>query len=453
MIKKHSFSVIIPTLNEAEAIGACIAHINSGQSNVEIIVVDGGSSDDTVAIAESAGVKVVHTGPCRGLQCNYGAATAAGEILIFLHADTILPDGAFDCLSQIFSKDEVKIGNFEIVFDTKHWFLRFLSFLSRHDMGFFRFGDQGIVICKSLFDKLGGFPNWTLFEDFQLIRAARKETRIHRFPIAVVTSARRFVKNGIIRQQVKNVYFTIQYLLGVPPWRLAEKYYGNRRKSDKSLIVFLRFPSKGKVKTRLARTVGNEMATRFYRECAEHLFREVVELPQDIIRNIYYTPRSAGKSVEHWVGRGFYYQTQVNGNLGKRLETIFRDQFKKGFKKVIIVATDAPDIAVSDLEEAFNALKEADLVIGPSFDGGYYLIGMKELHPSLFDGITWSTNVVYDQTLSIAAESELRVHNLRTLDDIDTEDDLYRWRKRSLPGNNHYTGSTKHVPVISENGK
>jgi rSAM/selenodomain-associated transferase 2/rSAM/selenodomain-associated transferase 1 len=453
MIKKHSFSVIIPTLNEAEAIGACIAHINNGQSNVEIIVVDGGSSDATIAVAESAGVKVIHTGPCRGLQCNYGAAAATGEILIFLHADTILPNGAFDQLSEIFSNDEVKIGNFGIVFDTKHWFLRLLSFLSRFDMGLFRFGDQGIVIRKSFFDRLGGFPNWTLFEDFQLIRAARKETRIHRFSISVVTSARRFVKNGIIRQQIKNVYFTIQYLLGVPPWRLAEKYYGNRRKSDKNLVVFLRFPSNGEVKTRLARTIGNEMATRFYRECAEHLFREVEELPQDIVRHIYYTPRNAGKSVERWAGRDYYYQAQANGNLGKRLETIFHDQFKKGFKKVMIIATDVPDITVTDIKEAFNAMGEADLVIGPSFDGGYYLIGMKELHPSLFDGIAWSTNIVYDQTLAIAAESGLRVHNLRTLDDIDTEEDLHRWRKRSLPANDNYTGSIKHIQVVSENGK
>ena len=453
MIKKISFSVIIPTLNEAESIRACISHISSGQSNVEIIVVDGGSSDNTAAIAEAAGAKVIHTGPCRGLQCNYGAVAAVGEILVFLHADTILPDDTFEYLSEIFYRDEVKIGNFRIVFDTKHWFLRLLSFLSHFDMGLFRFGDQGIVVRKSLFNELGGFPNWTLFEDFQLIRAARRETRIHRFSIPVITSARRFKKNGIIRQQIKNVYFTVQYLLGVPPWRLAEKYYGNKRKFDKSLVVFLRFPSKGKVKTRLARTIGDEMATRFSRECAELLFREVKELSHDIIRNIYYTPRSAGKSVECWAGRDFNYEPQVEGNLGKRLETIFRDQLNKGFKKVIIVATDVPDITETDIEEAFNALEEVDLVIGPSFDGGYYLIGMKELHPGLFDDIAWSTNIVYDQTLAIASQSGLRVYNLRILDDIDTEEDLQRWRKRSLLENNNHNGSTKQIPVVSEDEK
>ncbi len=450
---KHSFSVIIPTLNEAETIGACISSIVSEQSNAEIIVVDGGSSDDTAVIAETAGATVLHTEPCRGLQCNLGAATAAGEIIVFLHADTILPRDAFNYLSEIFSKDEVKIGNFGIVFDTKHWFLRLLSFLANFDMGLFRFGDQGIVIRKSLFDDLGGFPNWMLFEDFELIRAARKQTRVYRFPVSVVTSARRFVKNGIIRQQIKNVYYTIQYMLGVSPWRLAEKYYGNSLKFERSLVIFLRYPSEGEVKTRLARTIGKEMATQFYRDCIEHLFKEVENLPTDIVRNIYYTPRSAGKRVRRWAGRSFRFKPQVNGVLGEKLKTIFRDQFEKGFKKVIITATDVPDLTVDDIEEAFSALKEADLVIGPSFDGGYYLIGMNELYPSLFDGVAWSTDAVYDQTVSSAGELGLRVHNLRILDDIDTEDDLRRWQRKSVPVNNDYAGIMKHALAISEDGK
>ncbi|MFC1947722.1 TIGR04283 family arsenosugar biosynthesis glycosyltransferase [Chloroflexota bacterium] len=450
---KHFFSVIIPTLNEAEMIGACISSINSEQSNVEIIVVDGGSSDDTTVIAEAAGATVIHTEPCRGLQCNHGAAAATGELLVFLHADTILPDGTFNYLSDIFSKDGVKIGNFRIVFDIKHWFLELLSFLAHFDLGLFRFGDQGIVIRKSFFDRLGGFPNWMLFEDFELIRAARKETRIYRFPISVITSARRFVENGIIRQQIKNVYYTMQYMIGISPWKLAEKYYGNRLKFKNSLVIFLRFPSEGEVKTRLARTIGNEMATQFYRECIEHLFKEVEKLPPDIVKNIYYTPRRTGKRVQRWAGRCFRYQPQVGGVLGKRLKTIFRDQFNKGVERVIITATDVPDLTVTDIEEAFNALEDVDLVIGPSFDGGYYLIGMKELYSSLFHGIIWSTDAVYDQTLTKAGELGLKVHNLRILDDIDTEDDLRRWQKKSVPENNDYTSLMKNALVISEDGK
>ncbi len=426
------FSVIIPTLNEAETIGACLSNIRSIGPNVEIIVVDGGSCDATTAVAERLGAKVLHAEPCRGLQCNCGAAIASGKVLVFLHADTILPNGTFDELSKIFSKNEVEIGNFRITFHVKHWFLRLLSFLARCDPGLFRFGDQGIVIRKSLFDDLGGFPSWALFEDMALVRKARKKTRIHRFPLSVTTSARRFLRNGIIRQQLINVYYTIQYMLGVPSWKLAEKYYRHRLNLyEVSLVIFLRLPESGEVKTRLAETMGNEAATQFYRQCAEHLLREAEKLPSSIAKHIYYTPEKDRENVQCWAGMRFRLRPQVGGDLGERLKAAFRDQFQRGAKRVIIVATDVPDLSSSDIEEAVFALNGADLVIGPSTDGGYYLIGMTESQPALFDHISWSTQIVYEQTLAVANELELKIYTLRSLDDIDTEDDLRRWEARS----------------------
>ncbi len=223
------FSVIIPTLNEAGVIGSCISGIKTVGSDVEVIVADGGSCDETTEIAKRLGAKVICTAPCRGLQCNRGAQIASGDIFIFLHADTILPIDAFDKLNEIFNSKDIEIGNFRIKFDYKHWFLQLLSFLSRFDSGFFRYGDQGIIIRKSLFDYLGGFREWKLFEDMALIREARRLTRIHRFPISVTTSARRFISNGIIRQQLINIYYAIQYMIGMPPQRLAEKYYKRKR--------------------------------------------------------------------------------------------------------------------------------------------------------------------------------------------------------------------------------
>ncbi len=429
------FSVIIPALNEAETIGICLSNIRSMGSKLEIIVVDGGSCDATALIAEKSGVKVLHTYPCRGHQCNSGAAVASGNVLIFLHADTILPVGTFDKLTEIFSKSEVQIGNFGIIFDKKHWLLRLFSFLARFDLGLFRFGDQGIAIRKPLFDKLGGFPEWELFEDMALIRKARKRTRIYRFPMSVTTSARRFLRNGVIRQQLINIYYTIQYLLGVPPRRLAEKYYRHRLKLyEASLVVFMRLPGTGEIKTRLARTLGIEAAERFYRMCVEHLFEETERLSPSIVKYIYYTPLKADEELKSWAGLHFRFKPQAGGDLGNRLKTIFHDQFKMGLKKVIVIATDVPDLSASDIEEAVAALNRADIVIGPCNDGGYYLIGMTEYHPALFRNISWSTGVVYEQTLAIASKLGLRVCNLRSLDDIDTECDLRRWEARSKPG-------------------
>ncbi len=448
------FSVIIPTLNEAETIGICLSNIRSVGPNVEVIVADGGSRDATIMIAEGLGATVLRTYPCRGQQCNCGVAIASGKVLVFLHADTILPAATFDKLADIFNSHEVEIGNFGITFDTKHWFLRLLSFLARLDMGLFRFGDQGIVIRKSLFDALGGFPEWELFEDMALIRKARKRTRIHRFPMSVTTSARRFLRNGIIRQQLINVYYTIQYLLGTPPRRLAEKYYGHRfNLYEASLVIFLRLPRPGEVKTRLARTLGSEAAMQVYRGCAEHLLGETEKLPSSIVKHIYYTPRKDEEDVKRWAGSRFRFRPQVGRDLGNRLKTAFRDQFRRGMERVIVVATDVPDLSASDIEEAVVALNGADLVIGPSTDGGYYLIGMTEFQPTLFDNISWSTEVVYEQTLVTARELGLRVHNLRSLDDIDTEGDLRRWEARSESGKHERITSLREGRGVRGNGK
>jgi rSAM/selenodomain-associated transferase 2 len=219
-----NFSVVIPTLNEQAFLPACIDSIKRLDAGVEIIVADGGSTDGTDLIAGSKDARLCRSQRGRGLQCNAGASIATGDVLVFLHADTMLPENAFARLTHIFNDRRVQFGTFRITFDVDHWFLRFLSFISVFDLGLFRFGDQCFVARKSFFHSLGGFRNWTVFEDMEFYRRAGKKTRTIRFPMAVTTSARRFVQNGIIRQQVKNTWLTVLYLLGISPAKLAVKY-------------------------------------------------------------------------------------------------------------------------------------------------------------------------------------------------------------------------------------
>lgn len=231
-----NFSIVIPTLNEQAVLHTCIASIRRLDPGVEIIVADGGSTDDTARIAGSDGVRLCHSERGRGMQCNAGASLATGDVLVFLHADTRLPDGTFKRLREIFADSPVQCGTFRISFDIDHWFLRFLSLVSLFDLGLFRFGDQCLVARKSFFESIGGFPTWKLFEDIELVRRARKKTRIHRFPMTVTTSARRFLQNGILRQQAKNTWFTAQYFLGTSPENLAAKYERGNRHFEKSSV-------------------------------------------------------------------------------------------------------------------------------------------------------------------------------------------------------------------------
>ncbi|MFC1846010.1 TIGR04283 family arsenosugar biosynthesis glycosyltransferase [Chloroflexota bacterium] len=421
-------SVVIPTLNEEATLHSCISNIKEVDPEIEIIVADGGSIDDTVRIAQVMGVRLCYSKRGRGIQCNTGADIATGDVLVFLHADTRLPDGAFQKLLEIFSDDRVQCGTFRISFDFDHWFLRFLSFISRFDLGIFRFGDQCLVARKSFFESIYGFPEWRLFEDFELVRRARKKTRIWRFPMTVTASARRFIQNGIFRQQAINVGYTVLFLLGTSPEKLADKYeQGKRNYQDNSSIVMLmRYPRPGLTKTRLAVTLGDVNATEFYRICATHLAKEIGKLPGSVHREIWYSEGTDQEMVD-WLGSELSYMPQPNGDLGTRLISALDHSFRQGINRTIAVASDIPELTSDILTHALTMLEKADMVIGPTFDGGYYLIGMKKLRRSLFQDISWSTGKVYTQTIDIARKLGLSFHILPKLHDIDTGEDLLTW--------------------------
>ena len=218
------FSVIIPVLNEEENIAACLQNVRSCLPKAGIIIVDAGSSDKTVSIASQADVLVFLSKKGRGTQLNTGARQANGQILLFLHADTRLPQDTSSQLNKFFQDNRVKIGTFRLRYDLNHWFLNLSAYFTRFDSVFTNFGDRCIVVRKDFFQGLGGFPEWPLFEDIHFLRLCRSKTKVFTFPGPVITSARRYKHNGVIRQQLLNTSLVLQYLLGANPLKLAQKY-------------------------------------------------------------------------------------------------------------------------------------------------------------------------------------------------------------------------------------
>lgn len=218
------FTVIIPSLNEAKFIQATIQRIRDLDGSAQIIIADGKSSDETVQLCQKAKVEVVFSQRGRGSQCNAGAEKASGDVLLFLHADTLLPEGALELLSDYFSNEQVNVGTFRLSFDSPKAMLRFYCSFTKFDSMFTRFGDQCIVIRKSFFNQIGGFPDWPLFEDVHLLRLARRKTKIISFPSKVITSSRRFMTRGIFKTQILNGFLLLLYLFGVSPTLLANWY-------------------------------------------------------------------------------------------------------------------------------------------------------------------------------------------------------------------------------------
>jgi rSAM/selenodomain-associated transferase 2 len=223
--KNSTISVIIPTLNEADYLAKTLAPLRA-EPNLELIVADGGSLDGTTDIAQSLGAMVIRGKPGRGRQLNGGAATASGEILLFLHADTILPADFGAAVRRCLTSPAVVAGAFRLGIDGANWSLRLIETLANWRARQMRmpYGDQALFLRRSTFSRLGGFPEQEIMEDFELVRRLRKLGRIEMLELTASTSDRRWRTLGVARTTLINQAVIIGYLLGRSPYSLASWY-------------------------------------------------------------------------------------------------------------------------------------------------------------------------------------------------------------------------------------
>lgn len=187
----------------------------------------------------------------------------------------------------------------------------------------------------------------------------------------------------------------------------------------KRIIVFLKYPEPGLVKTRLAAEVGGEAAARLARHFAEQTLASVVSLGLPV--EVCFAPAEREAAVRAWLGQGFVYHAQQGAELGERMKNAFLAAFGRGAERVVLVGTDAPDRPVEFLSEALAGLDEHGVVLGPALDGGYHLIAMsaRNFAPEAFCGIDWSTARVLAQTLDALRRAGRTVHVLPPWRDID----------------------------------
>jgi rSAM/selenodomain-associated transferase 2 len=211
------FSIIIPTYNEADHIAHTInrTQADNGEHQAEIIVVDGGSTDDTISIAQKCGAIVLKSErKGRAAQMNIGAEKARYELLYFLHADSIPPNGFMGQILDAY-KNGAKSGCFRLKFDYDHWFLKANAWFTRFNINGVRFGDQSLFVTKDVFNKAGGFrEDLIMMEDQEIIHRIKKHGRFKVMQDAIVTSARKYLDNGVYRMQ--GIFYRIwaMYYLG-----------------------------------------------------------------------------------------------------------------------------------------------------------------------------------------------------------------------------------------------
>ena len=221
--RDNTISVIIPPLNEEELLPALLRSLTVERQPYEIIVADGGSTDKTELICMDKSVRFIRSSRGRGNQMNKGAAAASGEILFFIHADSKVPSGWQEEIDKLLV-DSVVAGSFCLIFDKRTAILDFYARCSKLNHSLFTYGDQGLFLRADDFHKIGGFQENSFMEDVEILRRLRKTGTVVKSSLPVKTSARRFEKNGVFRQQIRNIALLLAYYAGISPDVLRRFY-------------------------------------------------------------------------------------------------------------------------------------------------------------------------------------------------------------------------------------
>jgi rSAM/selenodomain-associated transferase 2/rSAM/selenodomain-associated transferase 1 len=419
-------SVVIPVWRDEEALSRALDHVGASP-RVEVIVagVLGEEPRYQRHRYDHPTIGWVSAPRGRAVQMNAGAGLARGRWLLFLHADSELPE---DWLRVVFDADRregVVAGAFRLAIDSRAWQARLIEAAVRLRVALLGmpYGDQALFVRRPVFDELGGFADLPLMEDLDFVRRLKKVGPRMDARSPVRTSARRWERDGWWRRSAQNLCLAAAFQMGASPRRLARAY--TRRKPN-AIVMMARAPWTGG-KTRLG-IVADDVA---HAELRQALFLDTLAVVTSVggaDHLVACEPTDACERLRGLVGDGVEVIAQRGGDLGERISNAFEDAFRLGFESVVVIGSDLPDLPGRTVEDALASLeRDADqVVLGPATDGGYYLVGMNRPYGALFRNIDWGRSRVLDQTLNEAAAAGLRVTLLETAPDIDEPADLQR---------------------------
>lgn len=454
-------SVVIPALNEERSVGKVLSAIPEWVD--EVIVVDNGSKDDTVAVAEKNGARVVHEAH-RG----YGAACLRGiaaldraDVVVFVDADFSDHPEQMDSLVDPIVRGEAEMVIGSRVLGTAEpgaltpqarfgnrlacYLMRLFWGVRYTDLGPFRAIRHETLRRLEMADRDYG---WTV--EMQ-IKAALRGLPATEVPVDYRKRIGRSKISGTVRGVVGAGYKILSTI-----FIAALRYHlggGKAAQEHDRIIVFTRYPIPGSTKTRLIPALGPEGAAELQRAMTEHTVRTALEVSRATLEIRFTDGDSAQMS--QWLGPAIAYRPQAEGDLGERMREALAAAFAEGLGRATIIGIDSPEISAGIHEAAFRALRSHDLVLGPATDGGYYLIGMRRAAadialPAIFEGIEWGAENVLESTLLRAKELGLRVWRLAPLDDVDRPEDLAAWDRARGDATGDRPALSIVIPTLNE---
>jgi len=430
-------SVIVPALNEVRRVVATLAPLQPLRAaGHEVIVVDGGSTDATLALASPLADRTLVAPPGRATQMNAGAALASGDVLLFLHADSRLPDDGIPAIVDGMARTGRRWGRFDVTIAGAPRLLVLVAGMmnARSRLTGIATGDQGIFVERTLFETVRGYPDQPLMEDVELSRRLKRAAGT---PLClaerIVTSGRRWEREGPWRTTSAMWGIRFAYWRGADPAHLAARYRTTLPPPSVTLQVFAKEPLPGRVKTRLAATVGAGEAAGHYVSLVERtLAIAVAARSAGVVDRVelWGTPDIAAPTFTAWAGRfDVELKAQTGGDLGARMRHASHSALSAGSHSLLI-GTDCPALDVAYLAQATAALEEHDAVFGPAEDGGYVLVGLARAVDA-FSSVPWSSTDTMAATRAKLGARRITWRELPTLWDVDSPADLARWQSLS----------------------
>jgi len=431
-------SIVIPTLNEASDIEATLKVLQPlRRRGVEVVVVDGDSHDGTPDVARPLADRVIVAPRGRARQMNAGAASASGDVLLFLHADTLLPDYAdTEILAALNGSDRVW-GRFDVRIVGQPRLLPLVAALMniRSRLTGIATGDQAMFVRRDHFLAVGGFPDQPLMEDIVLSARLKRAGRPVCLRSRVVTSGRRWERHSFWKTVLLMWWLRLQFYFGQSAERLAKRYYRKepQRPNTTAVIVFAKAPEPGYAKTRLIPALGADGAAILAERLLDHTLAGACGADAGPVE-ICCTPDTAHAVFQACACKfNVALSTQDNGDLGHRMAAAASRALDNS-NNVLLIGTDCPALGLTQINAAANALRNGhDVVLIPSTDGGYVLIGLRRVHPRLFEDIAWGTPAVMHDTRKRLLELDWYWVELPALSDVDVPADLVHVPHAFLP--------------------
>jgi rSAM/selenodomain-associated transferase 2/rSAM/selenodomain-associated transferase 1 len=426
-------AVVVPVLNEGASLMARLGALAVlRERGVVLIVADGGSTDETLALAATLADAVVVAPRGRAAQMNAGAChplARCADTLLFLHADTALPSGADALIAQALAGGATW-GRFDVHIDGRHPLLPLVAALMnrRSRASGIATGDQAMFVRRTVFESLGGFAHLPLMEDVELSARLKRIAKPVCLSERVTTDGRRWDRHGFWRTVGLMWRLRAAWAAGHDAHTLARRY-GYTPRTGAAVAVMAKAPVPAQAKTRLVPLIGEAGAARAQRG---FILRTLATARQASIGplTLHCALDAAHRLFRLLAQRhGVVCLPQADGDLGDRMAAVMADHFTKQQKTpLLIIGTDCPALTPAHLQQAADALQTSDAVLIPAEDGGYVLIGLRRPLPDVFQQVDWSTQRVMLQTRERLSAIGAHWVELPVLWDVDDPQDWQRWQ-------------------------